>query len=201
MTHRNAPAQGTPDASIPSQYSRAYPVLSGPDVHHYGEPVALVVADDLRAGARGGESRRRRLRRRAGTVRLRRAPGPGVRAEDGERRAADRQRGGRLRRRVRRRRGQGRSALHDAVSVLPADGAARVPGGAERRGPDRLRQRADRRRGAHLDRQHAPDRPAADPHRHPVRRRRVRLQARHPLRDDPGGARRPRAEPAGQGRA
>jgi xanthine dehydrogenase YagR molybdenum-binding subunit len=44
MTHRNAPAQGTPDASILSQYSRAYPVLSGPDIHHYGEPVALVVA-------------------------------------------------------------------------------------------------------------------------------------------------------------
>jgi len=44
MTHRNAPAQGTPDASIPSQYSRAQPVLNGPDVHYYGEPVALVVA-------------------------------------------------------------------------------------------------------------------------------------------------------------
>jgi xanthine dehydrogenase YagR molybdenum-binding subunit len=44
MTHRNAPAQGAPDLSIPSQYSRAYPVLSGPDIHHYGEPVALVVA-------------------------------------------------------------------------------------------------------------------------------------------------------------
>jgi xanthine dehydrogenase YagR molybdenum-binding subunit len=44
MTYRNAPEQGTPDASIPSQYSRAFPVLSGPDIHHYGEPVALVVA-------------------------------------------------------------------------------------------------------------------------------------------------------------
>ncbi len=44
MTYRNAPAQGIPDASIRSQYSRAYPTLSGPDIHHYGEPVALVVA-------------------------------------------------------------------------------------------------------------------------------------------------------------
>ena len=44
MTYRNAPAQGIRDASIPSQYSRAYPMLSGPDIHHYGEPVALVVA-------------------------------------------------------------------------------------------------------------------------------------------------------------
>ncbi|HEY8370614.1 MAG TPA: xanthine dehydrogenase family protein molybdopterin-binding subunit [Thermodesulfobacteriota bacterium] len=45
MTHENAPAQGEPDPSIPSQYSRAYPVLTGPDVHHYGEPLALVVAE------------------------------------------------------------------------------------------------------------------------------------------------------------
>ena len=44
LTYRNAPKQGTPDDAIPSQYSRAYPVLSGPDIHHYGEPVALVVA-------------------------------------------------------------------------------------------------------------------------------------------------------------
>src|SRR5882762_6555507 len=44
MTYRNAPAQGSPDPSIPSQYSRAYPVLRGADIHHYGEPVALVVA-------------------------------------------------------------------------------------------------------------------------------------------------------------
>src|ERR1700682_5139346 len=44
MTHRNAPAQGPPAPSIPSQYSRAQPVLTSPDIHHYGEPVALVVA-------------------------------------------------------------------------------------------------------------------------------------------------------------
>jgi xanthine dehydrogenase YagR molybdenum-binding subunit len=44
MTYRNSPAQGTADPSIRSAYSRAFPTLSGPDVHHYGEPVALVVA-------------------------------------------------------------------------------------------------------------------------------------------------------------
>jgi xanthine dehydrogenase YagR molybdenum-binding subunit len=44
MTHWNAPAQGTPDPAIFSQYTRALPVLNGPDVHHFGEPVALVVA-------------------------------------------------------------------------------------------------------------------------------------------------------------
>ena len=70
MTHRNAPAQGKADPSIRSAYSRAFPVLDGPDVHHYGEPVALVVADDLRAGARGGESRggRRTPPRRDGST-------------------------------------------------------------------------------------------------------------------------------------
>ncbi|MCI2418487.1 xanthine dehydrogenase family protein molybdopterin-binding subunit [Saccharopolyspora sp. K220] len=44
MTHRNAPAQGTPDLSTAWEYWRAYPALSGPDVNHYGEPVAFVVA-------------------------------------------------------------------------------------------------------------------------------------------------------------
>jgi xanthine dehydrogenase YagR molybdenum-binding subunit len=47
MTHHDAPAQGAPDLSIPFEYWRAYPVLSSPDVRHYGEPVALVVATTL----------------------------------------------------------------------------------------------------------------------------------------------------------
>ena len=45
MTHRNAPAQGEADPAIDSAYSRAFPTLAGADVHHYGEPVALVVAE------------------------------------------------------------------------------------------------------------------------------------------------------------
>jgi xanthine dehydrogenase YagR molybdenum-binding subunit len=44
MTYRDAPAQGTRDVSIFSEYWRAQPKLSSPEVHHYGEPVALVVA-------------------------------------------------------------------------------------------------------------------------------------------------------------
>jgi xanthine dehydrogenase YagR molybdenum-binding subunit len=44
MTWRNAPAQGTPDPSVPSMYWRAHPVLGGPEIYHYGQPVALVVA-------------------------------------------------------------------------------------------------------------------------------------------------------------
>src|SRR5688572_26772683 len=45
MTHRNAPAQGEADPTIMSAYSRAFPTLVGSDVHHYGESVALVVAE------------------------------------------------------------------------------------------------------------------------------------------------------------
>ena len=45
MTHRNAPVQGEADPTIPSAYSRAFPTLASAEVHHYGEPVALVVAE------------------------------------------------------------------------------------------------------------------------------------------------------------
>jgi xanthine dehydrogenase YagR molybdenum-binding subunit len=44
LTHQNAPPQGSPDESLPLEYWRAEPTLSGPDIHHYGQPVALVVA-------------------------------------------------------------------------------------------------------------------------------------------------------------
>jgi len=55
MTHLNAPPQAEPDPSVPSLYSRAFPVLSRAEVRHYGEPVALVIADTFeqaRAAAR-----------------------------------------------------------------------------------------------------------------------------------------------------
>ena len=45
MTHRNVPEQGKADPSIRSAYSRAFPTLDGPEIHHYGEPVALVIAE------------------------------------------------------------------------------------------------------------------------------------------------------------
>jgi xanthine dehydrogenase YagR molybdenum-binding subunit len=44
MTHRDTPAQGARDESVLLEYWRADPALNGPEVHHYGEPVALVVA-------------------------------------------------------------------------------------------------------------------------------------------------------------
>ncbi|MFE2183689.1 molybdopterin cofactor-binding domain-containing protein [Streptomyces sp. NPDC059455] len=47
MTYLNAPAQGPRDESIPFEYWRAQPMLTGPDIHFHGEPVALVVAETL----------------------------------------------------------------------------------------------------------------------------------------------------------
>jgi len=49
VTHENAPAQGARDAPSPSvlSYARARPTLTNPKVGHYGEAVALVVAETL----------------------------------------------------------------------------------------------------------------------------------------------------------
>jgi xanthine dehydrogenase YagR molybdenum-binding subunit len=55
MTHLNAPAQGARDESMLFEYWAAHPALSSPDIHYYGEPVALVVAatyEQARAAAR-----------------------------------------------------------------------------------------------------------------------------------------------------
>jgi xanthine dehydrogenase YagR molybdenum-binding subunit len=41
LTHRNAPAQGT------GNHREAHPVLTGPEVLYYGEPVAFVVAESF----------------------------------------------------------------------------------------------------------------------------------------------------------
>jgi xanthine dehydrogenase YagR molybdenum-binding subunit len=54
MTHRNAPVQGTRPESIADRHLRAMPALNSPEIHHYGEPVALVVAttfEEARAAA------------------------------------------------------------------------------------------------------------------------------------------------------
>lgn len=49
VTHENAPAQGDRDAptAIPLPYARARPTLADPEIGHYGEAVALVVAETL----------------------------------------------------------------------------------------------------------------------------------------------------------
>src|SRR5712672_389814 len=41
LTHRNAPAQGT------GNHREACPVLTGPEITHYGQPIAFVVADSF----------------------------------------------------------------------------------------------------------------------------------------------------------
>ncbi|MFG3658649.1 molybdopterin cofactor-binding domain-containing protein [Streptomyces sp. NPDC047706] len=45
MTHLNVPEQGPRDESLPFEYWRAQPEMTGPEIHYYGEPVALVVAE------------------------------------------------------------------------------------------------------------------------------------------------------------
>ena len=49
VTHQNTPAQGARDepSPMPLPYWRARPTLASPQVSHYGEPVALVVAATL----------------------------------------------------------------------------------------------------------------------------------------------------------
>ena len=47
ITHQNVPAQGARDDSIPWSYWRARPTLSSPDISHYGEAIALIVATTL----------------------------------------------------------------------------------------------------------------------------------------------------------
>ena len=47
LTYRNAPPQGASDESVPSMYWRAQPVLTSPEIRHYGQPVALVVASSF----------------------------------------------------------------------------------------------------------------------------------------------------------
>ena len=41
LTHRNAPAQGT------GNHREAHPVLTGPEIAYYGQPVAFVVAESF----------------------------------------------------------------------------------------------------------------------------------------------------------
>jgi len=55
MTHRDAPEQGTPDPTALLPTMEALPCLTSPEVDHYGQPVALVVADTFE-GARAAAS-------------------------------------------------------------------------------------------------------------------------------------------------
>ncbi len=45
VTHRNAPSQGALDPDRPAFATRARPILTGRRIDHFGQPVALVVAD------------------------------------------------------------------------------------------------------------------------------------------------------------
>src|ERR1700745_4128940 len=41
MTLQKAPEQGARDEALPVEYWRAEPTLNSPQIHHYGQPVAL----------------------------------------------------------------------------------------------------------------------------------------------------------------
>ncbi len=162
MTHRNAPAQGKADPSIRSAYSRAFPVLDGPDVHHYGEPVALVVADTYeQARAAAGlvevtyaaEAGQFDFAARLDQAYAPKAVNAGLPTDSavGDFDAAF----------------GGAEVKIDATYTTPYQQSQPMEPHAclavpQRRGPDGLRQLADRRRGAHGHRQHAADEGGAE---------------------------------------
>jgi len=45
LTHRDIAGQHLPEKGGFDRYALAYPVMNGPEVHNYGEPVALVIAE------------------------------------------------------------------------------------------------------------------------------------------------------------
>jgi xanthine dehydrogenase YagR molybdenum-binding subunit len=49
LTYRNAPRLAGPHARASERYDRSEPFLQRPDVRYFGEPIALVVADNLEA--------------------------------------------------------------------------------------------------------------------------------------------------------
>ena len=98
LTHRNAPAQGT------GNHREAHPVLTGPQVTHYGQPVAFVVAESFEQARAAAYLVDVKYDRSSGKYALRanlneaRVPRPSDAA-------GSRQRGGRFRARVRQRAG------------------------------------------------------------------------------------------------
>ena len=180
MTHRNAPAQGAPDASVPSQYCARSAGADRPRDPPLRRAGGAGRRRDVRTGARGG--------RIWSTSSTPSSPGHYDFAASQEQAYAP-QRG-----ECRICRPTPRSAIStpafDSAAVKidqryttpyqfsPADGAARLPGGAARRRPDpstsaprsSTAARTSIASTLQID-------PAADSHRRAVRRRRVRLQA------------------------
>ena len=200
--HRNAPAQGAPDPSVPSQYWRAQPVLTGPEIRHYGEPVALVVAatfEQARAAAKlvdveyAVEPGQLRLRGAARTRRTRRKlVNAGLAAETavGDFDTGFSSAAVKIDQRY--------TTPYQFSQPMEPHACLAVP-----RGDDLIiyvsAQIVDAARTSiastlRMD----PQRIQVD---RAVCRRGLRLQAGHPFRNDPGGDRRAPVEAAGQGRA
>ena len=117
LTYLNAPEQGTGNHHV------AHPVLVGPEVSYYGEPVAFVVAETFEQARAAAYAVRVSYETAARHLCAagRPAAGPCSRRQ---RRAAG-QRGGQFRAGVRCGIGAGRRHLHDATTEPDDDGAAR----------------------------------------------------------------------------
>ena len=89
LTHLNAPEQGT------GNHHEAHPVLVGPEVSYYGEPVAFVVAETFEQARAAAYAVRVSYETAQGTYALRRRPAAGPCSRRRQRAAG--QRGGRFR--------------------------------------------------------------------------------------------------------
>jgi xanthine dehydrogenase YagR molybdenum-binding subunit len=116
LTHRNAPEQGAGD------HREAHPVLTGPEVTRYGEPVAFVVAESFEQARAAAYLVDVKYDRSSGKYALRNNLKE-ARVPPAEGRSAGRQRNRRFRRRVRQRSGADRRDLHHAPPESRDDGA------------------------------------------------------------------------------
>ena len=197
MTHENAPKQAPFQAKADDRHARPKPQLASDKVQYFGQPVALGRGRD------GGDRARRRLRDRRhlreGRWRLRSRIGQRccLQPRQGSDRRTGRQHARRFRQGVRRRAGEARCDLQDALPVARHDGAARQPRLVAGRQAHRHERPAAGRERPQVDRRHAEARTRQGRGDLRVCRRRLRRQAaglwrRHPR--GPGGA---RAQPSG----
>src|SRR5712672_4533016 len=116
LTHRNAPAQGT------GNHREAHPVLTGPEVTGYGQPVAFVVAESFEQARAAAYLVDVKYDRSSGNYALRNNLKEARVPQQKDAPAAD-SAIGRFRWRVRRRSGADRRDLHHAPAESRHDGA------------------------------------------------------------------------------
>ena len=193
LTHLNAPEQGT------GNHHEAHPVLVGPEVSYYGEPVAFVVAETFEQARAAAYAVRVSYETAAGHLRAAGRPAAGPCSRRQQRAAG--QRGRQFRTGVRRGIGAARRHVHDAAAEPHDDGAARDAGDVGRRQADAAHLEPDAEPGCGSggeDPENSAGERAAGKSLH---RRRVRLEAMGECRCHPGRHRREAAQAAGEDRA